>query len=217
MVKQRRMTKKNQTKRGDVQRQMVGAVSRYGLPQRYPSPVGDVIPFNMRASKELESNGGGAASMLIVLGRGTSTSSYLFLDDLIPGFGALCTTFSRFVISRIRVEARTTTNIIGGGFVGVNYEPTDSERANPPSDLVDVSNAVHYAMATPGAPAVFVARVSDYYNEWKASANEVAANHNANDTQMGVIQVYASGAESTLVGMLNVQVEGYFCGYRATA
>lgn len=218
MVKQRQMTKKNNKKRPAPRGRQLQAYmpGRFGIPQRYPSPAGDVVPVTFKASSTLAADGAGFTTGIIVYGKGSSGANYIFLDDLIPGFGALCNIYSRFLIRNVRVEVRTVTATLSGGFAAVNYEPTDSNRANPPASLLDVSAAVNYAMATAGAPGVVEVAPTEYFNDWKQCVNDTATN-DPYSTQMGVSQIYGGGftALSAAAVMYEVVIEAYFCGYRS--
>jgi len=189
---------------------------RFGIPTRYPSPVGDVVPVTFKASTTLAADSAGAVSAIIIYGKGSSGAGYTFLDDLIPGFGALCNVYSRFLIRRVRVEARTVTATLSGGYVGINYEPTDSNRAGPPSSLLDVSASVNFAMATAGAPGAIVVSPTDYFNDWKQCVNDTATN-DPYSTQMGVTQIGGGGFTALTASaiMYEVEIEAYFCGYRS--
>jgi len=210
VVSRRRRQKKQ------IQRQVIGSMNRFGLPSRYPPPLGDVIPVTLKASSTLAADGSGYCTGLVVYGKGVTGAGYIFLDDLIPGFGALCTVYSRFIIKQARVEVRTVTATLNGGFVAVNYEPTDSNRANPPASLSDVSNAVHYSTGTAGAPGSITFKPSDYFNDWKQCVNDSATN-DPYSTQMGVSQIYGGGFTALTASALlyEVEIEAYFCGYRA--
>lgn len=187
-----------------------------GIPSRYPNPTGDVVPINMKATFSLAADVGGGIAALLVFGKGTTSGGYLFLDDLIPGFGSLCLSYSRFLIKRVRLEARTVTATLSGGYIAMNYEPTDSNRANVPSSLTDVSNAVHYVTGTAGAPGALVVNPMDYFNDWKQCVNDSSTN-DPYSTQMGVSQVFGGGftTSAAVAAIVEVDVEAYFCGYRA--
>jgi len=198
-------------------RQLQGyTAGRFGIPTRYPTPVGDVVPVTFKASSTLAADASGFTSAAIIYGKGSSSSTYIFLDDLIPGFGALCNVYSRFLIRRARIEVRTVTATLNGGYVGVNYEPTDSNRAGPPANLLDVSASVNYAMATAGAPGVVLVSPTDYFNDWKQCVNDSATN-DPYSTQMGVTQIIGGGftASTASALMYEIEIEAYFCGYRS--
>lgn len=213
-----KMRKQSKNDSGKKRRKQVQnyTAGRFGIPTRYPSPVGDVVPVTFTASTTLSADGTGGVSAIVIYGKGVSGAGYTFLDDLIPGFGALCNVYSRFLIRRIRVEARTVTATLSGGYVGVNYEPTDSNRAGPPSTLVDVSNSAHYAMATAGVPGVITVSPTDYFNDWKQCVNDSTSN-DPYSTQMGVTQIGGGGFTSLAASAIvyEVSIEAYFCGYRS--
>lgn len=219
MVKQRQMVKKPTKRRSRVRSQNSKAMSiagRYGLPSRYPSPVGDVVPLTVRASGTLSADETGIAAGMIVLGSGTSGAGYIFLDDLVAGYAALASVYSRFIVRHVRLEVRTVTATLSGGFAAANFEPTDSVRANVPSGLLDVSNSVHYTFATAGAPGVLEASPSDYFNDWRVPAPN-STNLDASDSQFGVMQMIGGGftPETATAMVYDLTVEMYFCGYRS--
>lgn len=196
---------------------VLSTTQRLGIPARYPTAAGDVVPLTMKASYIAAADELGFTSAVLIFGKGVTTGDYLFLDDLIPGFGAMCNVYSRFLIRRVRMEVRTVSATLSGGYAAMNYEPTDSNRANPPTSLIDVSNSVHYAMATAGAPGVVVVSPTDYFNDWKQCVNDTATN-DPYSTQMGVSQVIGGGftPNAAAAVMVSVEVEAYFCGYRAS-
>jgi len=202
--------------RSRKQRQMVGMTGRYGLPARYPSPVGDVVPLTVRASGGLAADGSGVGSAMIVLGIGSSGAGYIFLDDLVAGFSALAAVYSRFMIRHAHLELRTVTATLSGGYAAANYEPTDSNRANVPSTLNDVSNAVHYSFATAGSPGVIDVSPSDYFNDWRSTAT-TSATLDPSDAQCGVMQMIGGGFTPLTASAMvfDLEIEVYFCGYRA--
>lgn len=208
----RKRTGKKGNKNKTKGRQTESLSKRFGIPSRMPFPRGDVVPLTMRASKQLTSDGTGVASLCLVYGRGASSGTYTFLDDLIVGFGALCPVYSRFLIKNLRIEARCISSLVNGGFTAFNYEPTDTNRSNPPSTLIDVSNSVNYDMATPGVDGCIVVRPMDYFNDWKPCVVESSA-ISAPETQFGVTQVLAVGALSSVITVIDITVEVLFSGY----
>jgi len=182
---------------------------------RFPMSPGDIVHATFKASTPL-STGAAALSvgLLVVFGKGTTTSTYVFADDMFTGFGALCVAYSRFLVKKITITARSVNTTVTGGFVGVNYEPTNSSVANPPSTLQDVSNAVHYTSASAGAPGVISVKPVDYFNDWRytEAGTDVPTN---SLSQMGVSQIYGVGPSSTLLGIIDYEVECCFTGYRS--
>jgi hypothetical protein len=187
----------------------------YGIPSRFPSCPGDIVNATFKASFALTTAvGDTSVAQLIVFGKGTSTATYTFADDLFSGFNAMCTAYSRFLVKKITIVARSCNTTTNGGFVAVNYEPTNSTVANPPASLADVSNAVHYTSASAGSPGTIVVRPTDYYNDWRYTAAGTDASSNSL-SQMGVSQVIAFGPEQTLLTVLDYEIECCFTGYRA--
>lgn len=218
MARQRSAKKmtKNKTRSKRAPRNAASLTGRYGLPQRYPSPVGDVVPLTVRASGTLSADGSGNASAMIVLGTGTSGAGYIFLDDLISGFAALASVYSRFIVRAVRLEVRTVTATLSGGYAAANYEPTDSARASVPTSLIDVSNAVHYTFATAGAPGVIAVSPSDYFNDWRVTATATSL-QDASGAQCGVMQIIGGGftPSTSSAVVFDLEVELYFCGYKS--
>jgi hypothetical protein len=197
------------------QRQSVGATSRFGLPSRFPGPTNDVVPVTLKTAMILSADEIGVASGLIVYGKGASGAGYYFLDDIMAGFGSMCLTYSRFLIKRVILNGRVISNLASGGYLGMNYEPTNTNVANPPATLADVASAVHYDSGAPGVPAYLDFAPTDYFNDWRVTQGDSTL-LNPTLTQMGVTQILAGGLPpSTSAGVvIDIEVEAYFCGYR---
>lgn len=218
MARQRNAKKmtKSKTRSKRAPRTAMTLTGRYGLPQRYPSPIGDVVPLTVRASGALSADETGQSSAMIVFGTGSTGAGYIFLDDLLSGYAALAGVYSRFIVRSARLEVRTVTATLSGGYVAANYEPTDSARASVPSSLIDVSNAVHYTFATAGAPGVIAVSPSDYFNDWRVTAS-ASTLLDASDAQCGVMQIIGGGfTPNTATALVfDLELELYFCGYKS--
>lgn len=190
------------------------STERNGIPMRFPMSPGDIVHATFKASTPISTGASTSAGLLVVFGQGITTSTYAFADDFFSGFGALCQVYSRFLIKKITITVRSVNTTVNGGFVGANYEPTNSTVANPPASLQDVSNAVHYTSASAGAPGTIVVRPVDYFNDWRYTAAGTDSSSNSL-SQMGVSQIYSVGPVNTLLGVLDYEIECCFTGYRA--
>lgn len=186
---------------------------KVNLPTRFPRPVGDIVAMNMGASYPLINTAGATASYLFVYGYGTSTAQYKFLNDVISGFSNLANCYSRFIITDLEISAFMVTPLTGGGVVHVNYEPSSSGTASPPTSSPNVSNSVHYAVGIPGERATIKFNASEYYNDWRTTYND---GNNETVNEQGVTQVFCTNDNiiGSLVAYVDIRCRILFAGYR---
>lgn len=206
MVNQRQMTKKTKAKR---------KTSNQGvsLPSRFPRPADDVVTANVRFSYALVAAGTSpfVTTKLISFGNAADSGDYLFLGNLSSVFGAYSEIYSRFMITEIRANLKTTGIGSGNALAAVNYTPGNSGVSLPPSSLSEVAQAVHFCDATMGAPGSFRLNASEYYNDWRQTIDT----NDASDSQCGVMKVYGVGSSGgASIGILDVELRVHFCGLR---
>jgi len=185
------------------------------IPPNYPRAPGDTIttPFKFTGILGI-SAGSNTVGKLLVLGKGTSTGDYIFLNSLSAQFLAMAGISSRWMITDLSVQVRATG--IGGSsntFIAASYIPSDTGIDNPPTSLAEVSQAVHYAESSLGTTGNMRVRPTDYYNDWK-QANDTADD---SDRQVGLIQLYGSGtpsSEGVTAGVYTISGTMVFCGFR---
>nr|QDH88498.1 MAG: hypothetical protein H1Rhizo252419_000001 [Riboviria sp.] len=182
------------------------------IPTRYPNPGGDVLHARFAFTVELVSNSSGVAGILLIYGSGTNAAGYGFLNGSCQGFSSLRSAYTKFLVTRLHLKSQLVSNLTAGGYLAINYEPSSSTLANPPTSILDVSNAVHTANATPGIAAILDLRPTDYYNDWRYTLAGSDANSNIL-SQMGVTQVYGTGPVSSTIGVLEVELDIAFAGY----
>lgn len=216
MVKQRRaqQTKVVQTKRNNKRndRKTPEGTIKIRVPNTYPKAIGDVVPVRLRASILPNTGVGGFVALLVVLGTGVTSATYIFADDLWAGFGAMASVYSRFIITKVRANLKTTTSAISSSYVGMNFEASNSTTSGPPVSIGDVTNSVHFADATAGSPGELVVAPTDYYNDWRTTNAGSEVNSNMLG-QMGVLQIYATGPASSPVAIIDIEIDCLFAGY----
>ncbi len=207
MVKQRQKKKAAATTRRVLARPT-------GIPTRYPMALGDTMVVPFRFSQVLTTTPPNiTVTTLMVLGSGTSTTGYAFLNDLCSPFKGLQPINTSWMITDLAVEVRATG--VGGTantFIAASYLPSNSTLESPPTDLAEVSQAVHYCESSLGTVGRMRIRPTDYFNDWRQTTDS-----DDSDSQCGVIQLYGSGAGgSTPVSTGVVTVSGtlIFCGFR---
>jgi hypothetical protein len=184
--------------------------SRFGLPMRYPLPTGDVVPATLKFTYTLLNNSTGNAAQTLVWGKGATTASIKFLDNVCAGFGQMALIYSRFLIKRIRLQASMTGGINAVGYIAANYEAIPSL---VPTSLADVSNAVHTLHTVATNADSFVVTPTDYYNDWRSTVGDGEL---TNDGRMGTTQLYSFNAAASGVdaGIVSAEIEILFAGYR---
>lgn len=184
------------------------------VPTRYPRPIDDVVSITTHTLSTLTAPATlpYTKSGLIVLGKGTDATGYSFLSSMSSLFAAMGTCYSRFMVTDLKVTARTpaTTYSSGGQYFVASYVPSDANAENPPTNEDEVAQARHMCVSTPGVSGSFRVNPSDYYNDWK----------NVNDTddgdkQAGVVQYFGSTSSgSAMISVLEIEVTVAFCGLR---
>ncbi len=182
------------------------------LPSRFPRPADDVVSARIRFSYALVSAGTApfTTGKLVVLGVGENTGNYIFLNSLSSVFSAYTDIYSRFVITSLRANLKTTGIGAGNALACVNYTPGNSGVSLAPTALSQVAQAVHFTDATMGSPGTFKLDVSEYYNDWRQTVDG-----DASDGQCGVMKVYGVGSYAdSSIAVLDVEMMIHFCGLR---
>lgn len=209
MVKQRQMKKNNNNKVAKKRNP-----SR-AIPLHYPKAPGDtmVMPFKTTGILTVPA-GSNTVGKLFVLGRGTSSGDYVFLNSASAQFSAIAQISSRWMITNLRVEVRATG--VGGTantFIAASYIPSHTGVDNPPLSLSEVSQAIHYAESSLGTVGRLQVEPTDYYNDWRQTVDEA----DASDSQAGLIQLYGSGtpdSSGVTAGVYTISGVFHFCGLR---
>jgi len=157
----------------------------------------------------------GLVSRVIALWPGSIGSpNYAALGNYFPVLAGLKSSYARFMVTRLKVTATCTSPYTSGGFLACNFEADSTGVSGPPSTLGDVTNANVYAIATPGAPGTYVTDVCLYFNDWK---NTFDASDPADIIDAGIIQIWGNNSSGTGigVGLLTIECDFYFAGYRS--
>lgn len=186
---------------------------RFGIPSRFPSPVGDVTPANFKFSIDLANTTTNYSRVVLIFGNGTTTGSTLYMNAFCSGFNVMSTVFSRFLIRRIRVGVTQTTPITSGGYFIANYEATASSSSVPPVSVTDVSNSRHVVEGNPANPRSYTVNPTDYYNDWRATYGDGST---TSTSQMGTSQIIVNNALAVDAdcALITVEADVVFCGYR---
>lgn len=186
---------------------------RFGLPMRFPSPVGDVTPANFKFTLGLANTAANACAVVFIFGNGTTAGSTLYMSTFCSGFGSMSLVYSRYLIRRLRVGVTQTTPITSGGYFIANYEATSSSSSLPPVSVADVSNSRHVVEGNPANPRSYTVTPTDYYNDWRATYGDGSS---TSTSQMGTTQVLVSNSSAVAVecALLTVEADIIFCGYR---
>jgi len=197
-------------------RQNSSTVSTVGrIPSYYPRAPGDTMsmPFKFTGLL-LVPPSAGTVGKLLVLGKGTNTGDYIFLNTICAQFSALQAISSRWMLTDLKVQVRATG--VGGtanSFIAASYIPSNTGIDNPPTDLLEVSQAIHYAESSLGTVGNLSVQPTDYFNDWR-QVNDSADN---SDSQVGLIQLYGSGVSTSdpvTAGVYTVSGNLVFCGLR---
>lgn len=193
---------------------MVQGVSK--LPSIYRSR-GDVMSLRLRTSTNLTNTALGFGSYLVAFYPGSiTTPSYYALGDLFPILMGINVQYSMFMITECKAQLIPTTAATSGGYVALGYEPDDSNTSSPPLNLRDVTQSVHSDVAQVTEIAGIEFNPSDYYNEWRTCAPTSGLTTSV--SQAGVVQLWLSNsaAVSTGVGILQLEVDIHFTGFRSS-
>lgn len=158
----------------------------------------------------------GLVSRVIALWPGAiGAPNYSALGNYFPVLAGLKNSYARFMVTRLKVTATCTSPYTSGGFLACNFEADSTGVSGPPSSLGDVTNANVYAIATPGSPSTYVTDVCLYFNDWKNSTLD--AGDPADIIDAGIIQIWGSNSSGTGigVGLLTIECDFYFAGYRS--
>jgi len=119
------------------------------------------------------------------------------------------------MISHLKVTVTCTSPYTSGGFIACNFEADSTGVSGPPSSLGDVTNANVYAVATPGHPGTYTTDVCYYFNDWKNCTQDAADPSDVVDA--GIMQIWGDNSSSAGVGvgLLTVECDFYFAGYRS--
>jgi len=192
---------------------MVSTVGR--IPSHYPRAPGDTMsmPFKFTGLLLIPA-GSGTVGKLLVLGKGTNTGDYIFLNTICAQFNAMQAISSRWMLTDLKMQVRATG--IGGSsntFIAASYIPSNSGIDNPPTDLLEVSQAIHYAESSLGTVGNLSVQPTNYFNDWRQVTDSV----DASDSQAGLIQLYGSGtpgSEGVTAGVYTISGNLVFCGLR---
>lgn len=191
-------------------------MSRYnGLPRMFPQVAGDtmVVPFKLSILVTIPS-GSVTSSGLIVLGSGTNSTGYTFLNTICAPFSGLYGITTRWMLTGLKVQVRATG--VGGTantFIAASYIPSNTGLDNPPVGLAEVSQAHHYCESSLGTIGNLQLNPATYFNDWRQCTDSA----DTSDSQCGLLQYYGSGAntsEGQTAGVITISGVLHMAGQR---
>lgn len=210
---ERRTRRKNKSKRGGIasKQLMVPLPSAYHI-------TADTLGFRLATTVSISNDSviPGLVARAVALWPGTIGSiNYAALGNYFPVLAGLKASYARFMVSSLKVGLTCTSAYTSGGYLACNFEADSTGVSGPPGSLGDVTNANVYAIATPGDHGGYQTLVSDYFNDWKNCTQ--AVDDPADIVDAGIIQIYGSNnaAVGLGVGLITVEVDFYFSGYRS--
>ncbi len=216
MVKQRQMTKNNNNKKRKSPPSVAPVMKIV-----YPPPAflrgHDVVPLRLKATRSLlnEFNGvstAGSSNLAIAFTPlNISGGGYTSLKQVFPLLNNMQASFTKFTMTRVKLDVRQTTPLTSGGYVAFCYEASGSDRTAPPTSINDATTGQHSGVTTPGEVTSIVWNVADYENDW----SEITDAESKQDC--GSLQFISenSAASSAVIGMITLEVDFFFAGYRA--
>lgn len=183
------------------------------LPRELMRGVQDLYPLHLKGVIGMANTGAFSCSAgLALTPQLTGSNSYQGLGTMFPVLNNMRASFTEFMISRVKVHVMCVSPLTGVGFLAFCYEATDSARNALPSTIGDASG-VHSAIASPGQPASIIFNATDYNAQWLSTYSAAA---DQRSEEAGVVQIYGenSSVVSAAAGILNVEVDFFFKGYR---
>jgi len=215
MVKQRQMTKKNK----NSARRAPAKAPILGLVRPPPSFMRgrDVVPMRLKATRSLinEFNGtstAGSANLAIAFTPlNVAGGGYTSLKQIFPLLNNMLTSFTKFIITRAKLDVRQTTSLTSGGYIAYCYQAAGSDRVAPPTSITDATTGQHSGITTAGEVTSIVWNVTDYENDW----SELAVDDTRGDC--GSLQFISENAAvgSSVIGMITLEIDFFFTGYKA--
>nr|WRQ65537.1 hypothetical protein [Tolivirales sp.] len=195
-------------------KQATGLMKPALLPAAYSS-ASDTLCLQLKSTIGFGNTEAALLKQVIALTPGTiATAGYDGLGDHFPILNSMRTSYSRFMLSKVKVTLQCTSPYTEGGYVAANFEADGTGVSGPPSSLSDVTNARHHVIATPGSPQTYAFAPSDSYNDWRLCSVEADQETDAIDA--GIIQIYGENQLGTgTVGVLvTLEFDFYFANYR---
>lgn len=216
MVKQRQMTKNNNNKKRKQAPSKVPVAKVL-----YPPPAflrgHDVVPLRLKATRALlnEYNGTatpGSCNLAVAFTPLNITGGgYSSLKQIFPLLNGMQTSFTKFTMTRVKLDVRQTTPLTSGGYIAFCYEASGSDRTAPPTSINDASTGQHSGITTPGEVTTLVWNVADYENDW-AEISDSEPKQDCGSLQF-ISENAASGA--AVIGMVTLEIDFFFAGFRA--
>lgn len=169
--------------------------------------------FMLKNRSTPSANGFASVSFLWAPRDGNTANHYYSLVDIMPMIAGQRDQYSRYAISRCSVHATMVTPVTDGGYVAINYEPTNSKKGGPPTDIVDVLTSNHSDSAMVSQTAFIQANPSQYFNNW-AFTNS-GSSDDAHEI-LGVSQIICTNtkANDTPVAIITIECDIHFAGLR---
>lgn len=216
MVKQRQMTKKN---KNSARRSAPAKGPILGLVRPPPAFMRgrDVVPMRLKATRSLinEFNGtatAGSANLAIAFTPLNITGGgYSSLKQVFPLLNNMMASFTKFTITRVKVDVRQTTSLTSGGYIAFCYQAAGSDRTPPPTSISDATTGEHSGVTTAGEVTSIVFNAADYANDWSELASEPIK------AECGSLQIISENAatSASVIGMLTLEIDFFFTGYKA--
>jgi len=145
-----------------------------------------------------------------------TTTSYTSIGYEYPMVAAMALQYSRYAISRASAVATPTMPATSGGYLAINYEPTNSGVAGPPGGISDVTTSVHSDVAQITESAGVEVKPTDYFTTWLPTTFTAGSGGTEAFTQSGVTQVYCRNGDASGKAnfLLTIEVDIHFAGLR---
>lgn len=185
------------------------------LPRTYLK-FADTVPLRVRASMNLTNTADGIMKRVLVIAPRTyATPGYTGLGDIVPLLVGMSPSYARFMITRVSATIVPTTPTTEGGYVAIGYEPDNTSDSGPPNTLMDVTTAHHSDVAQVTECASIALNPAIYFNDWRLVEDNAGGTDSMQEA--GVIQLWStnSRANSTGVGILQIEVDFHFAGLRS--
>jgi len=177
----------------------------------------DVVPMRLKGTRSLLNEFGGTASAgsanmsLCLTPVNISAAGYTSLKQIFPVLNSMQNSFTKFTITRLRVDVRSISATTGGGYVAFCYEAAGASQVAPPVSIADASSGAHCAIVTPGTTGGFTVNCTNYENDWAELGGDSTLK-----ADCGSLQFISENPllASAVCGLITIEVDFFFTGYR---
>lgn len=179
----------------------------------------DVVPMHLKGTRSLlnvydgvGSSGSGNLSIALTP-MNISSAGYSSLKHVFPVLNSMEGSFTKFTITRLKVEVRSVSASTGGGYVAFCYEASGPTHTSPPHSVADASSGAHSAIVTPGNVAGFTLNCSDYENDWSELGADSTLKADCGSLQFITENPLSANSVSAIIML---EIDFFFTGYRVT-